>query len=110
VWLHISSHFLLLLAEADPDPEPDPPPTNASINLLVDVPGSYVWNSPRKKRFSASHPDGFSDGFVEFYMSDELVRSIDADGEVGAVLVTPYQHGPFDLDSRPEFASDALSG
>jgi len=54
--------------------------------------------------FSASHPDGFSDGFVEFYVNDKLVRSLDA-AEKSSVDTT-WTHG-FDLETTPmDFTAD----
>ena len=103
--LFIIAFLLLIVASCTDNPaEPEPPPANVSITLVVDVPQSFSWDSPLQKRFSASHPDGFSDGFVEFYMNDELVWSLDASGR-SSVDTTWTQS--FDLERTPmDFTAD----
>ncbi len=86
------------------DPEPDPPPQNESIEVVTNLPSSYAWDAPVDKRFRASHPDGFSEGFVEFYVNGERVWSIDAANR--GSIDTTWTHS-FDLETTPmDFTAD----
>ncbi|MCC5904626.1 MAG: carboxypeptidase regulatory-like domain-containing protein [Balneolaceae bacterium] len=89
---------------ADPEPDPEPEPENTPMEVSADIPGEYRWDEPARHSFSAADEDGFSEGFVRFYVQKEsgepeLVWEKDFSSFSAASWDTTWTPSPFSDDA-----------